>query len=112
MTGPRGCCGGYALVASVLLRQPGIALPGLLAGLFVVLAVVGAGDSQGDGNWTASAIVGDRLGNNVIFYLWFIPLTTAAIAWAAAAATARVRSRPAVTAAFGAAAPPLVADGR
>jgi hypothetical protein len=157
----------YTLVASVLLRQPGVALPGLLGGLFIALtwlapgytfydviasvtplwavlvqvivvpllvgvagalwggsaavgrriarlaaisaglyiflygtiavAVLGAGGPPGDPNSTVSAIVDDRLGNNAVFYLWFLPLTTAAIAWAAAAATARVHPRPAAT---------------
>ena len=173
---------GYALVASVLLRQPGVALPGLLGGLFIALtwlapagytfydviasviplwavlvqvivvpvlvgvagtlwggsaavgrriarlaaisaglyiflygtiavAVLGAGGPPGDPNSTVSAIVDDRLGNNAGFYLWFLPLTTAAIAWAAAAATARVHPRLAATVSSTAASLPLMAAG-
>ena len=172
---------GYTLVASVLLRQPGVALPGLLGGLFIALtwlapagytfydviasvtplwavlvqvivmpvlvgvagtlwggsaaawrtarlaaisaglyiflygtiavAVLGAGGPPGDPNSTVSAIVDDRLGNNAVFYLWFLPLTTAAIAWAAAAATARVYPRLATTMSSTAASLPPMAAG-
>ena len=158
----------YTLVASVLLRRPSVALPGLLGGLFVALiwlvlsgftfygviapmiwpwaplvllmavpllvgvagtlwggsavaglriarlaafsaglglhlygiiavAVLGAGGPPEDTGWTVSSIISDRLGNNVIEELWLLPLTTAAIGWAAAAATARIRPRPATT---------------
>jgi hypothetical protein len=155
---------GYTLAASVLLRRPGVALPGLLGGLFVALiwlamsgftfygviapitakwtmpllliavpllagvagtlwggtavagrritrlaalsaglglylyatiavAVLGAGGPPEPAGWTVSSIIADRLGNNVIEELWLLPLTTAAIAWAAAAATARICPR-------------------
>ena len=89
-------------------RRLGIFLYGTIA-----VAALGAGDTQGDGGWTVSDIVSDRLGNNVIFYLWFLPLTTAAFAWAAAAATARVRRRPNLAAAapFGAVAAPRPMSG-
>jgi hypothetical protein len=157
----------YTLAASVLLRRPGVALPGLLGGLLVALAwlvpygftfyglivsvpplwaplmqvivvplstgvagalwggsavtgrriarlaafsaglvlflygtlavaVLGAAGPD-DSGWTVSYIVGDRLGNNAVFYLWLLPLTTAAIGWAAAAATARIRPGPAAS---------------
>jgi len=155
---------GCTLAAAVLARQPGIAVPGLLGGLFVVLAwlvpygftfyglivavppfwasltqglvvpllagaagtlwsgsaavgrriarlaavsaglvlflygtlavaVIGAAGAQIDATWTVSANIDDRLGNNVIFYLWVVPLTTAALGWAAATATAAVSAR-------------------
>ena len=157
---------GYAVAASVLARQPGIAVPGLLGGLLLAVvwlapgqftfygfiaavqpfwvatgtlvvvpllagvigtlyggsatagrriarlaafsgglcvflygtlavAVLGLGGPPGDPGCTGSCNIGDRLGNNTIFYLWLLPLTTAAIGWAAAAATARIRPRPA-----------------
>jgi hypothetical protein len=158
----------YALAASVLLRQPDVALPGLLGGLliapiwlapsgftfygylavvpsiwapltqiFVVpvlvgvagtlwrgsaaagrriarlaafsaalyvflygtlaVTVIGFGGPPGDPGCTGSCNVGDRLGNNTVFDLWLLPLTTAVLGWAAAAATARIRQGPAVT---------------
>ena len=153
----------YTLAASVLLRRPAVAMPGLLGGLFVTLAwlaiqrftfagviapmtapwarlvvigapllvgaagtlwggsavdgrriarlaalsaalglylyatiavaVLGAGGPQGDTGWTASSIISDRLGNNVIKLLVVLPLVTATIGWASAAATARIRPR-------------------
>jgi len=154
----------YALVASVLLRQPGVALPGLLGGLLVglmwlilsghtfydvinlvtsplgtlvlvialpvlvgvagtlwsgsaaagrriarlagisaglsislygIIAVValGTGGPPGDPGCTGSCLIADRIATNTIFYLWLLPLTTAALGWSAAAATARVRPR-------------------
>jgi hypothetical protein len=70
----------------------GLFLYGTLA-----VAVIGAAGAQIDANWTVSANVDDRLGNNVIFYLWVLPLITAALGWAAAAATARIRPRLAVS---------------
>ena len=85
-------------------RPPRIArLAGFSAGLGMFLygtlavAVIGAAGAQIDANWTVSANVDDRLGNNVIFYLWVLPLITAALGWAAAAATARIRPRLAVS---------------
>jgi len=77
----------------------------------IAVAVLGAGGPPGDPNWTVSAIVDDRLGNNAAFYLWFLPLTTAAIGWAAAAATARVHPRLATTVSSTAASLPLMAAG-
>jgi hypothetical protein len=63
----------------------------------LAVAVIGATGAQIDANWTVSANVDDRLGNNVIFYLWVLPLITAALGWAAAAAAARIRPRLAVS---------------
>ena len=80
-------------------------LAGFSAGLGLFLygtlavAVIGTAGDQIHGTWTVSASVDDRLGNNAIFYLWFAPLVTAALGWAAAAATARIRPRLAVSAA-------------
>src|SRR5690242_9505491 len=178
---------GCTLAACMLVRQPGIAVPGLLGGLLVALAwlvpygytfyglivavppfwvlltqvlvvpllagaagtlwggsaaagrriarlaafsaglvlflygtlavaVIGAAGAQIDATWTVSANVDDRLGNNAIFYLWFLPLITAALGWAAATATAaagaRLRPRLAVSVASAPfAAPGHVAEG-
>ena len=54
-------------------------------------------DRQGTANSTVSDIVSDRLGNNVIADLVVVPLMTATIGWAAAAATARLGPRMAVS---------------
>ncbi len=152
----------FSLAAATLLRRPGVAVPGLLGGLFVALAwlavqgftfygaiapvtapwtplvpmigvpllvgvagalwggsaaagqriarlaaisaglllylygtiavaVVGAGGPPEDTGWTVSYIISDRLGSNMIHKLVVLPLMTAAIGWAAAAATARIR---------------------
>jgi hypothetical protein len=70
----------------------GLFLYGTLA-----VAVIGASGAQIDATWTVSADVDDRLGNNAIFYLWLLPLVTAALGWAAAAATARIRPSLAVS---------------
>jgi len=59
----------------------------------IAVAVLGAGGPPGDPGSTVSYTVGDRLGNNVTFDLVVIPLVTATIGWAAAAATARLRPR-------------------
>ena len=155
---------GFALAASVLLRRPGIALPGLLGGLLVAVAwlamsgftfygviapvtapftpllpvagtpllvgaagtmwggsaaagrriarlaalsaslvlglystiavaVLGAAGPPGTPGWTAGQNINDRLGNNIIEFLVLLPLVTATIGWAAAAATARISPR-------------------
>jgi hypothetical protein len=74
-------------------------LAGLSAGLVVYLyatlsvAVIGTGGPPDDNLTTVSAIVDDRLGNNVIFYLMLLPLVTATFGWSAAAMTARVWPR-------------------
>jgi len=159
----------FILAGNVLLRRPGVAVPGLLGGLFVAVAwlatsgftfyrfvtsvtaawaipllhivvpavvgvagamwggsavvgrgtarlaaisaglglflygtlavaVVGAAGPHDDSGFTVSYIVGDRLGNNIIFYLIVLPLVTATIGWAAAATTARIRPQPATDA--------------
>jgi hypothetical protein len=64
----------------------------------VAVAVLGAGGPPDDSGWTVGAIVSDRLTTNATFELWFLPLTTAAVAWLAAAATVRLRPRLAVAA--------------
>ena len=62
----------------------------------IAVAVLGAGGPPEDTGWTASYIISDRLGTNVIKLLVVLPLVTATIGWAAAAATARLRPRLAV----------------
>ena len=64
----------------------GLFLYGTLA-----VAVVGAGGPPDDSGFTIRYIVSDRLGNVVVFYLVLLPLVTATIGWAAAAATTRLR---------------------
>src|SRR5260370_37742520 len=63
----------------------------------MAVAVLGAGGPPADTGWTVSSIVSDGLGTNVIKDLVVVPLVTATIGWAAAAATARVRPRPAAS---------------
>jgi hypothetical protein len=64
--------------------------------LYGTLAVVAIGArGPGDPGCTGSCNIGDRLGTNATFYLWCLPLWTAALGWAAAAYTARIRSLPA-----------------
>jgi hypothetical protein len=72
----------------------------------IAVAVLGAGGPPDPGN-SVSFIVSDRLGNNVTWALAFIPLVTATVGWAAAAATARLRPRLAT----GAVPEPLTAAG-
>src|SRR5260370_35425680 len=59
----------------------------------MAVAVLGAGGPPADTGWTVSSIVSDGLGTNVIKDLVVVPLVTATIGWAAAAATARIRPR-------------------
>ena len=59
----------------------------------IAVAVLGAGGPPEDTGWTVSYVVSDRLGSNVIKHLVVVPLVTATIGWAAAAATARIRPR-------------------
>jgi hypothetical protein len=74
-------------------RRPGVYLYGVLA-----VAVVGAGGHDPSDGWTDAQVIGDRLGNQVVFYLFALPIMTVAIGWAAAAATARLRGAGAVSA--------------
>jgi|GEM_PF-2461180 len=64
----------------------GIYLYGVLA-----VAVTGATGHDPSDSWTPAQVVGDNLGNQAVFYLMALPLMTAGIGWAAAAATDRVR---------------------
>ena len=57
----------------------------------IAVAVLGAGGPPADPGSTVGHTISDRLGNNVIFDLVIVPLVTATIGWAAAAATARIR---------------------
>ena len=75
----------------------------------IAVAVLGAGGPPGNPGASVSNTIGDRLANNMTFDLVAIPLVTATIGWAAAAATARIRPRPAtsvVSVPFTAAGPP------
>jgi hypothetical protein len=75
-------------------------LAGISAGLGVYLygtlavAVLGAGGPPDDSGFSANYKIDDRLGNNLIFYLAFLPLVTATIGWSAAAVTAHIRDLP------------------
>jgi hypothetical protein len=64
-------------------------------GLFLygelAVAAVGAGGPPGLPHTGVAGNVSDRLGNHVIFALFLLPLATATMGWAAAAATARLR---------------------
>jgi hypothetical protein len=64
----------------------GVYLYGVLA-----VAVLGAAGHDPSDGWTAAQVVDDNLGNQAVFYLMALPLMTATIGWAAAAATARLR---------------------
>jgi hypothetical protein len=88
--------GGGAAAGRRIARLAGISA-GLCIFLYGTIAVVafGTGGPPGDPGCTGRCLIGDRLDTNAIFDLWLLPLTTAAIGWAAAAATARVRPRPA-----------------
>lgn len=69
----------------------GVYLYGVLA-----VAVLGAAGHDPSDGWTAAQVVDDNLLNQATFYLMALPLMTATIGWAAAAATARLRyGRPA-----------------
>jgi hypothetical protein len=61
-----------------------------LYGVLAVTVLGTAGHDPSDG-WTAAQVVDDNLGNQATFYLMALPLMTATIGWAAAAATARLR---------------------
>jgi hypothetical protein len=60
----------------------------------LAVAVLGAGGPPEDRGFTVRYIISDRLGNNIIPDLVLIPLVTATVGWAAAAAAAHIR-RPA-----------------
>jgi hypothetical protein len=62
----------------------------------IAVAVLGAAGPPADPGSTVSYVISDRLGSNMIENLVAIPLVTATIGWAAAAATARIRPRLAV----------------
>ena len=87
--------GGSAAAGRRTARLAGISA-GLAAYLYGTLAVlaIGGGGPPDDNLTTVSAIVGDRVGNNDIFYLALLPLVTATFGWSAAAATARICHLP------------------
>jgi hypothetical protein len=83
--------GGSAVTGRRTARLAAIsAALGLYLYATIAVAVLGAGGPP-DPGWTASSIVSDRLGSNVIADLMAVPLVTATVGWAAAAATARLR---------------------
>jgi len=104
--------GGSAAVGRRIARLAAVSA-GLVLFLYGTLAVVaiGAAGAQIDATWTVSANVEDRLGNNVIFYLWLVPLTTAALGWAAATATAAASARLRPRLAVSVASVPFTAPG-
>ena len=57
----------------------------------LAVAVHGATGHDPSDGWTTAQIVADNLGNQAVYYLMALPLATATIGWAAAAATARLR---------------------
>ncbi len=89
----------------------GVYLYGVLA--VAVLGAVGHDPSDG---WTPAQVVDDNLGNQATFYLMALPLMTATVGWAAAAATAatkqRLRPAPAAQAAPAAPAAPAAQDAQ
>jgi hypothetical protein len=98
LAGAAGMLWGGSAAAGRRIARLAAVSAGLVLFLYgtLAVAVIGAAGAQIDATWTVSANVDDRLGNNAIFYLWFVPLTTAALGWAAAtaAAAASARLRP------------------
>ena len=90
--------GGSALTGTGAARLAAISAGlGLYLYGTIAVAVLGASGPPDPGR-TVTFIVSDRLGNNVLADLVFIPLVTATVGWAAAAATARLRPRLATSA--------------
>jgi len=99
LVGVAGALWGGSAMAGRRIAQLAAFSAALFVFLYGTLAVVAIGArGPGDPGCTGSCNIGDRLGNNTTFYLWCLPLWTAALGWAAAAYTARVRSRPATSA--------------
>jgi hypothetical protein len=84
--------GGNAAVGrrAVRLASATAALGVYLYGVLAVAVTGATGHDPSDG-WTTAQIVDDNLGNQAVFFLMALPLMTATIGWAAAAATARLR---------------------
>jgi hypothetical protein len=64
--------------------------------LYATLAVTvvgGGGPPDQDGGPTVAGIVSDRIANNMIFYLFLLPMITATIGWAGAAGTSWIKRR-------------------
>src|SRR5205823_15112403 len=80
--------GGNAVVGRRAVRLAAVtaALSIYLYGVLAVAVHGAAGHDPSDG-WTTAQIVGGNLGNQAVFYLMALPLMTATIGWAAAAAT-------------------------
>ncbi|HEY7173578.1 MAG TPA: hypothetical protein VH442_01570, partial [Micromonosporaceae bacterium] len=65
----------------------------------LAVAVIGATGHDPSDGWTPAQIVDDNLANQATFYLLALPLMTATVGWAAAAATTRLRQAlPAIVA--------------
>ena len=86
--------GGSAVVGRRTARLAAISA-GLTLFLYgtLAVAVLGAGGPPEDTGFTVRYIISDRLANNILPNLVILPLVTATVGWAAAAATARIRSR-------------------
>ena len=84
--------GGSAAVGRRAARLASVtaALSIYLYGVLAVAVLGAAGHDPSDG-WTPAQVVGDNLGTQATFYLVALPLMTATLGWAAAAATARLR---------------------
>jgi len=95
LAGAAGTLWGGSAAAGRRIARLAAVSAGLVLFLYgtLAVAVIGTAGAQIDATWTVSAAVDDRLGNNVIFYLWVVPLTTAALGWAAATATAAASAR-------------------
>ena len=89
--------GGSAAVGRRIARLAAISGGlGLYLYATIAVAVLGAGGPPSDPGSTVSYTVGDRLGSAILKDLVLLPLVTATIGWAAAAATARLRPGPAL----------------
>jgi hypothetical protein len=86
LRGGSAAVGKHAARLAAVSAGLGLYLYGLLA-----VAAVGAGGPPGLPGATVAGNVSDRLGNQVILGLIVLPLATATVGWAAAAATARLR---------------------
>src|SRR5262249_5008737 len=90
------CIGGTLWGGSAAAGRRTVRLATVFAALGVYLyavlavAVIGAAGDPHDNGWTDAQVIGDRVGNQFVFYLVALPVVTVAVGWAAAAATARL----------------------